>query len=993
LLINQISTYSSVLKFKNFLVSFLLVCLIFPAINGQVLIDVKSRGIEDGLKDRLVTNICRDKFGFFYLTSEASMQKYDGENFTDIDANVMIAAKINPSDILAMKSVKGDVYFSTDPSPFLFFIKAGSNKIESIKLTKSYKAFFVEDDIYLANQIGDNYEVGLYQTEYNRIKPIFASKTKPSEIVLNNNELYYQDESSIYILKNNKPILFKNFKGRIISSKDKLYLANDKILQAIDKSGNIATLYNVKNPVSILKIFKKDKLGNLLLAYTHDSDYTNNITTVINDRAIELDSLIIPIDNKFIDVHSEDFSNKIMTVGHQGIYVFTLMQEGAWQIFNKKLVKTFGNIVTSIAGNGTDEVIFLSEEKGIYQIQDNLAVEIFTGNNLFYGNGKMVYNKSNDRYYNYSSQYLDPNSINEIDLKNKKVKGININLQTLDLTVNGDLLYVTGRNFSTKKGEILTLNLTNIDAKPIKVFQHPNLINGVFFHQDKVWISTPKGILITDKNFKILKTLDRYQTDKNFYIQHDMIRDLKMYNGKIIAGSLGGGIYIIDPQSYKVVGSLDQKSGLTDNKAIGILEDNQGNCWIPTWNGLNAINKDFKIIKTIYQYQGLPDKEMNTKAYYKDNAGMLYFGSVNGIFKIDPTKVLDWKYSHGIYLKNAISITKDKIEYLKKPIFYNDIKSLTLEFSAPDYFIYKYDIPKIEISGLKKNKWQIEKLTAHIVNPSTEEGKIKVSSSDSNFHYEADFKIQPNYNQYFKILGLLALLSLIVYLIIQKIKKNEEEKTRTNKKIVGLELSALQSQMNPHFIFNSLGAIQYFIQTHDAEKADDYLSNFAKLMRMILESSKSRYITISDEIELLKLYLGLEQIRFEDKFTYELISDDDLDLDFKIPPMIVQPYIENAINHGIVNLKDKIGKLTVTVNNLDTDAIEMIITDNGIGRAEAIKLRNKNHKSRGMQIVNERIQTFNESDNFKVNSKIDDLYDDKGNASGTKITLTFLDKQ
>jgi two-component system, LytTR family, sensor kinase len=206
-----------------------------------------------------------------------------------------------------------------------------------------------------------------------------------------------------------------------------------------------------------------------------------------------------------------------------------------------------------------------------------------------------------------------------------------------------------------------------------------------------------------------------------------------------------------------------------------------------------------------------------------------------------------------------------------------------------------------------------------------------------------------------------------------------------------LELSALQSQMNPHFIFNSLGAIQYFIQTHDAEKADDYLSNFAKLMRMILESSKSRYITIEDEIELLTLYLGLEQIRFEDKFTFELTVDEELDQDFKIPPMIIQPYIENAINHGLVNLKNKMGELKIIVNNLNNNAIEMIVIDNGIGRVEASKLRNKNHKSRGMQIVNERIESFNESDKFQVTSKIDDLYDENNLAKGTMITLRFID--
>jgi hypothetical protein len=960
---------------------------------SQVIVDLKTKGVEDGLDDRLVTNICRDKFGFFYLTSEVNIQKYDGEKFTDLDISKMMATKINPSDVLAMTSVKGDIYLSTLESSNLFYIKAGSNKVECIKLNKVSKVFFIEDEIYLStkNDKNNTFDVGLYDITKNSLKYVFTALSTPVNIIKCNNQFIVQDDKSIYKMDNNKPQLITNFSGKILSSNKVLYLADHKSLQSIDQNGVQHLLYKVKGKTPKVKIFKKDKSGNLIFATTLEQDYTNNAILISKDSIYDLDNIIIPLDNKFRDVYSEDFTHKIMTVGHQGIYVFTFMQEGATQILKtKNLVETFGDVVTGIAGNGKNEVLFLCEDKGFYKVIDNKEKAIFKDNKNLVGNGKMVYHKKNNKYYCYSDQYSNPTLLNEIDLNKNKIKSIKFHTDIIDLTPRENIIYIVGKNKENNHGEILTLNMNNLDAKPSLIFSHQNAINGILFHEDLIWISTIKGILICDKNFKIIRILDRYQQNKKYFLEHDIVRDLQPYNGKILAGALGGGIYIIDPNTHEVINALDKKNGLTDNKAIGILEDNQGYCWIATWNGLNVINKDFKVIKTIYQHQGLPDKELNTKAYYKDEAGILYFGSINGLIKIDPIKVLKWKLTHGLFLKNAISISDSKTEYLQNTHFFSDIKQLKLEFSAPDYYVYGYDISKIDISSLSKNKWQIENLTASIIDPKNEEKKIKVFSTYSDFTYDLNLEISTNYTQFLKIAAILGFFSFIGFFIVKRIEKNEAEKTANNKKIIGLELSALQGQMNPHFIFNSLGAIQYFIQTHDAEKADDYLSNFAKLMRMILESSKSRYITIKDEIKLLDLYIGLEQIRFEEKFSYVLQIDEDLDLDFKIPPMIIQPFIENAINHGLVNLKDKEGELKLSVKHLKQNILEFTIKDNGIGRNEAQKFINKTHISRGMQIVKERIESFNES-NFNVGSKIIDLYDTDGKSEGTMIVILFKD--
>jgi len=207
-----------------------------------------------------------------------------------------------------------------------------------------------------------------------------------------------------------------------------------------------------------------------------------------------------------------------------------------------------------------------------------------------------------------------------------------------------------------------------------------------------------------------------------------------------------------------------------------------------------------------------------------------------------------------------------------------------------------------------------------------------------------------------------------------------------------LELSALQSQMNPHFIFNALGAVQYFIQSNNADQADEYLSNFAHLMRLILEASKSSLISLDDEIRMLKLYLGLEKMRFDDKFDYKINIDNNLSGNFEIPPMIIQPFIENAVNHGIYHLQDRSGKIILNIQELQANELLITIEDNGIGREAADKLKQKNYISRGTQILTERIQTLNASSDMKINAQTIDNYS-KGRPSGTtvKVNIQYLE--
>jgi hypothetical protein len=209
------------------------------------------------------------------------------------------------------------------------------------------------------------------------------------------------------------------------------------------------------------------------------------------------------------------------------------------------------------------------------------------------------------------------------------------------------------------------------------------------------------------------------------------------------------------------------------------------------------------------------------------------------------------------------------------------------------------------------------------------------------------------------------------------------------RKNIEIELQSLRREMNPHFIFNSLNSINQFISQNDEKKANNYLTKFSNLMRGVMENSKDDFIFLSKEINVLENYLALEKSRFSDKFDFDLYIDEALieGEDRKIPSMLIQPHIENAIWHGLRYTNSK-GWLKVSFN-LNSENIIVIVEDNGIGIEKSKELKTKHqsqHKGRGMNNTMERIQLLNQLYNSKINCEI---IDKKGAESGVKITLFF----
>ena len=265
------------------------------------------------------------------------------------------------------------------------------------------------------------------------------------------------------------------------------------------------------------------------------------------------------------------------------------------------------------------------------------------------------------------------------------------------------------------------------------------------------------------------------------------------------------------------------------------------------------------------------------------------------------------------------------------------------------------------------------------------------------------------------IAGITVLLLLgVIYFWIIRLKRRNEEYRRKRaeneleiQRLEGerakaallqrtkeLEVQALRSQMNPHFVFNCLNAINRFILSHEAEAASDYLTKFSRLMRMIMNHSRHSTVTLAEETDMLRLYLDMERLRFKDAFDYGIYAGDDVDAgELMIPPLLLQPFVENAVWHGLMH-KEERGWLSITMEVHD-QVLTCIIRDNGIGRRKAALLKSKSverHKSMGLQITAERMALLTGTDAKEPFFTIEDLYDEDGNAAGTQVTLTIKER-
>jgi tetratricopeptide (TPR) repeat protein len=241
---------------------------------------------------------------------------------------------------------------------------------------------------------------------------------------------------------------------------------------------------------------------------------------------------------------------------------------------------------------------------------------------------------------------------------------------------------------------------------------------------------------------------------------------------------------------------------------------------------------------------------------------------------------------------------------------------------------------------------------------------------------------------------ILALSGVVLYKNLTLKRKNEKlesqgKQSALQQHITELEMQALRAQMNPHFIFNCLSSINRFILKNETEAASNYLTKFSRLIRTVLTNSKRPFINLEDELEMLCLYLDMEKLRFKDSFDYSIIFTNSIDAgNVFVPPLLLQPFVENAIWHGLMHKEEK-GHLEIELS-IDKKDLTCIITDNGIGRSKAAQIRSKSaekQKSMGLKITTERLAFLNKDQDKKTFFNIEDIIDMEGKPAGTRVVL------
>lgn len=257
--------------------------------------------------------------------------------------------------------------------------------------------------------------------------------------------------------------------------------------------------------------------------------------------------------------------------------------------------------------------------------------------------------------------------------------------------------------------------------------------------------------------------------------------------------------------------------------------------------------------------------------------------------------------------------------------------------------------------------------------------------------------------KYFYNAGHLVLLEKIAaicsskigrVLIEEKARKQEQEVQLLHKQLAEFRLVTLKSQMNPHFLFNCLNGIYHCILSSEIDKASEYLSNFAKLLRMVLMHSEKNFISLREEVELLGHYLKIEALRTSKPFEFSILIDEGIDPDeYHVPGMLIQPFLENAIWHGLMN-KEGHRTLQIHWRRQKEEVLLCEILDNGIGRDAALRKRDQGHISKGMSLCMERVDLYKALFNTTFNIHVFDLYDEDGVPQGTKVNIAFeIDKE
>ena len=923
---------------------------------------------QDGLPSNSVYRAIQDEEGIMWFCTEKGLAKFDGYEFTTFNTN----NGLPHNDIFDIHLHDDKIWLSTFDS--ISYIKnekvIGIKKPDELRAFSLYKYFFESDDMHLiyfpkAKKYYRIINDSLVLLEL-PLEERFLSIASEQNFTTN----YYDPEENInYVRKyvNNKfekkipfqhdisDLKYENInigERKYLFQKDSIFIWDGDFLKSysyLDILGGTVDHYNIVEYKGIIVIYGKK----------------NNY--VLDKHLQILEGYDFLMDNDIRSFTIDD-NNNFWTCGSEGVVFFLDKHVGC----NSIKIKYKDDKYRSIIKDDQDNIYIATEDGRILEVtKKNRLVEkhAFDLSNVkdwqIDAQGKYCYILDKDvgiKKYNFSEKNSQEISFYEEDIE--------YSLKTFDLNKQG--MMAIGYSYG--------LCLVKKDSLE-KIFDKRTY--GVKYQMDTLWIGTTQGLYKYYNNKEELVSLDV----KEPYIKNIYLDD----HNRIWAIPDRTGLYKIENGEYQNLSFLDD---LYINR---LRVDKNKNIWLATTNGLFFLDFDknsntYTRIK--YGYSKGINSDNIADVEIVDNKVIAISDKVLYILDLDKrNKEKNTFFSFGKVEVNREDFSEKKLDnlhYTQNEIIVNYTCT-----SLDDFGKIQYQW-KLEPT---QNNWQSTKSRSLQFNSlAPNDYLLSIKTFDSNnelIHKEKSlaFTIRSPWYLTKWFLFLAAFIIIAAFLYYDQWRKNKEKKKIEIENVIqqqlyDLKLRAVRAQMNPHFIFNALNSIQKFIFLKSPEEANQYIVKFSKLMRMILESTNQSFTSLADEIYMLELYVSLEQLRFDNIFDYDIVVDPKLDRERTlIPSIMLQPFVENAINHGLAPRISK-GKLSIRFYASNHNLI-CEIEDNGIGREESRKIRKSTHSSRALDIIKERKEILKESDNYIIDFIFEDLYNEKKESMGTKMILTL----
>ncbi len=566
---------------------------------------------------------------------------------------------------------------------------------------------------------------------------------------------------------------------------------------------------------------------------------------------------------------------------------------------------------------------------------------------------------------------------------------------------HGTLYIGTGRgllrfNRATETFDIYKLNETMHADPVLYVFDILEVSEGM------LWLATNDGICVFDqRSASFVKHYEFDERDSGSLSSDEVWCLHRDKRGRLWVCTFGQGINLYDPQS-DTFRCYNEAQGLPGGAALGMLEDSRARLWISTTKGLSRFDPQTDVFRNFDVHDGLQSNEFYFGAYHRSrHTGELFFGSVNGFNRFHPDSIRDNPHPPPL----AITGLKVFGRRLRPEMFNGDSVQLSyrenfvsftfaaLDYTNPGQHQYAYILEGVDPEWVNCGTRRYAEYTNLPGGSYT--FRVKGSNNDGVWNEPGiaiSLTITPPIWQTLAFRIGLALLLIGIAACGMRLRiKAVQRKAALQHKVLESELEALRLQMNPHFMFNSLHSIQNYIIKHDQDRAYTYLARFASLMRMTLENSGEQEITLARELRTLELYLELETLRFEHKIRYDIELDRTIDRDrLMVPPLLLQPYVENAIVHGLQPKRGQ-GVVKIRVRRRGRHIV-CTVEDDGAGRAYARRLKQRNtnrHLSIGTRVARKRLERLSTQHQQSMHVSVTDLYDFHGQAAGTRVDITL----